>query len=96
MEKGADKRTLSAKIVENCGNFLIVEDYAPLFLEENLFLLEMFDYLKPINDDFHNNSSYCEKFRYMFFAEIFIVDKTRLRNDLIFFHVCPPPTHSDL
>ena len=38
MEKGADTRTLSAEIFENCGNFLIVEDYA----EENLFLVEMF------------------------------------------------------
>ena len=43
MEKGADARTLSAEIFENCGNFLIVEDYAPLFSEENLFLVEMFD-----------------------------------------------------
>ena len=34
MEKGADTRTLSAEIFENCGNFLIVEDYAPLFLVE--------------------------------------------------------------
>ena len=25
------------------GNFLIVEDYAPLFSEENLFVVEMFD-----------------------------------------------------
>ena len=43
MEKGADTRTLSAEIFENRGNFLIVEDYAPLFSEENLFLVEMFD-----------------------------------------------------
>ena len=43
MEKGADKRTLSAEIFENCGNFLIVEDYASLFSEENLFLVEMVD-----------------------------------------------------
>ena len=43
MEKGADTRTLSAEIFENCGNFLIVEDYAPLFSEENLFLVEMLD-----------------------------------------------------
>ena len=43
MEKGADMRTLSAEIFENCGNFLIVEDNAPLFSEENLFLVEMFD-----------------------------------------------------
>jgi len=43
MEKGADTRTLSAEIFENCGKFLIVEDYAPLFSEENLFLVEMFD-----------------------------------------------------
>ena len=43
MEKGADTRTLSVEIFENCGNFLIVEDYAPLFSEENLFLVEMFD-----------------------------------------------------
>ena len=43
MEKGADMRTLSAGIFENCGNFLIVEDYAPLLSEENLFLVEMFD-----------------------------------------------------
>ena len=31
------------EIFENCGNFLTVEDYAPLFSEENLFLVEMFD-----------------------------------------------------
>ena len=43
MEKGADTRTLSTEILENCGNFSIVEDYAPLFSEENLFLAEMFD-----------------------------------------------------
>ena len=43
MEKGADMRTLSAEICENCGNFSIVEAYAPLFSEENLFLVEMFD-----------------------------------------------------
>ena len=42
MEKGADTRTLSLEILENCGNFLIVEDYAPLFSEEDLFLVEMF------------------------------------------------------
>ena len=43
MEKGADTRTLSTEILENCRNFLMVEDYAPLFSEENLFLGEMFD-----------------------------------------------------
>ena len=43
IEKFADTWTLSAEIFENCGNFLIVEDYAPLFSEENLFLVEMFD-----------------------------------------------------
>ena len=43
MEKGADTRTLSAEIFENCGNFLIVEDYASLFSEENLLLVETFD-----------------------------------------------------
>ena len=43
MEKGAETRTLSAEIFEDCGIFLIVEDYAPLFSEENLFLVEMFD-----------------------------------------------------
>ena len=43
MEKGADTGTLSAEIFENCGIFLITEDYAPLFSEENLFLVEMFD-----------------------------------------------------
>ena len=43
MEKGTDTRTLSAEIFHNCGNFLIVEDYAPLFSEEDLFLVEMFD-----------------------------------------------------
>ena len=43
MEKGADTRTLSAEIFENCGNFLIVEDYAHLFSDETLFLVEMFD-----------------------------------------------------
>ena len=41
--KGADTRTLSAEIFENCGNFLIVEFYAPLFSEENLLLVEMSD-----------------------------------------------------
>ena len=34
---------MSAEIIENCGKFLIVEDYAPLFSEETLFLVEMFD-----------------------------------------------------
>ena len=43
MEKGADTRTFSAEIFENCGNFFIVEYHAPLFSEENLFLVEMFD-----------------------------------------------------
>ena len=43
MEKGADTGTLSAEIFENCGYILIVEDYAPLFSEENLFHVEMFD-----------------------------------------------------
>ena len=43
MEKGADTRTLSAEIFGICGNFLIVEDCAPLFSEEKLFLVEMFD-----------------------------------------------------
>ena len=42
-EKGADTQTLSAEIFENCGNFLVEEDYAPLFSEENFFLVEMFD-----------------------------------------------------
>ena len=31
MEKGADTWTMSAETFENCGNFLILEDYAPLF-----------------------------------------------------------------
>ena len=43
MEKGADTQTLSTEIFENCEKNFIVEEYAPLFLEENLFLLEMFD-----------------------------------------------------
>ena len=43
MGKGANTWTLSWEIFGNCGNFLIVEDYAPLFSEENLFLVEMFD-----------------------------------------------------
>ena len=43
MEKDTDTRTLSAEIFENCGNILIVEDYALLFSEENFFLVEMFD-----------------------------------------------------
>ena len=43
MEKGADTQTLSVEIFENCGNILILEDYAPLSSEENLFLVEMFD-----------------------------------------------------
>ena len=42
-QKGVDTWTLSAEIFVNCGNFLIMEDYAPLFSEENLFLVEMFD-----------------------------------------------------
>ena len=37
MEKVADTRTLPADI------FLIMENYAPLFSEENLFLVEMFE-----------------------------------------------------
>ena len=36
IEKGADTRTLSVETFE------IVEDYAPLFSEENLFLVKMF------------------------------------------------------
>ena len=43
MEKGADMRTFSAEIFKNCGNFLILEDYAPFLSEENLFLVERFD-----------------------------------------------------
>ena len=43
VEKGAYMRTLSVEIFENCGNVLIVEDYAPLFSEENLFLVEVVD-----------------------------------------------------
>ena len=43
MEKGAETLTLSAEIFENCGIFLILEDYAPFLSEENLFLAEMFD-----------------------------------------------------
>ena len=38
MEKGVDTRTLFAEIFENCENFLIVEDYVPLFSEENLII----------------------------------------------------------
>ena len=38
-----DTCTLSAEIFENCRKFLIVEDYAPLFSEDNLFFVEMFD-----------------------------------------------------
>ena len=34
MEKGADARTLSAEIFENCGNFWIVEEYLLLLLRE--------------------------------------------------------------
>ena len=71
---------------------MIVERYAPLFSKENLFLVEMFDEttfnIWPKNDDIHNNSSYCEKLRDTFFAEILIVDKTHPWKDLIFFHVC--------
>ena len=33
MEKGADTWTLSAAVFENCGNFLNLGDYAPLFSE---------------------------------------------------------------
>ena len=38
MEKGADTRTLSSEIFENCGTFLIAKDYAPLFSEESYLL----------------------------------------------------------
>ena len=34
MEKGADARTLSAEVFENCGNFWIVEEYLLLLLRE--------------------------------------------------------------
>ena len=43
MEKGADTRTLSVEIFENCGNLFSAENYAPLFSEENLFVVDMFD-----------------------------------------------------
>ena len=43
MEKGVDMQKLSAEIFGNCGNFLFVEDYAPLFSEESFFLVEMFN-----------------------------------------------------
>ena len=43
MEKGADTWTLSTEIFENCGFFFNVEDYAPLFSEENFILVEIFD-----------------------------------------------------
>ena len=42
VEKGAYMRKLSVEIFENCGNFLIVEAYAPSFPEKN-FIVEMFD-----------------------------------------------------
>ena len=38
MEKGADARTLSAEIFENCGNIWIVEDYSPIFSEKHYIL----------------------------------------------------------
>ena len=38
MEKGADARTLSAEIFENCGNFWIVEDYSPISSEKQYIL----------------------------------------------------------
>ena len=43
MEKGADARTLSAEIFENCGNFHIVEEYSPISSQETLHILEIFD-----------------------------------------------------
>ena len=43
MEKSADTRTLSAEILENCGNFLIVDDFVPLFSESIVLFLEIFD-----------------------------------------------------
>ena len=43
MEKGADTWTMSAETFENCGNFLILEDYEALFSEENLFHVLMLD-----------------------------------------------------
>ena len=36
MEKGADARTLSAEVFENCGNFWIVEEYLLLLLRETI------------------------------------------------------------
>ena len=39
-DRHGKRQTLSAEIFENYGNFLIVEDHAPLFSEENLFLVE--------------------------------------------------------
>ena len=40
MEKGADARTLSTKILENCGNFWIVEQHLLLLL--NIWFLLTF------------------------------------------------------
>ena len=36
MEKGADARTLSAEIFDNCGNFWILEDYLLLLWKETV------------------------------------------------------------
>ena len=36
MEKGADARTLSAEIYENCGNIWIVEEYLISFWNKTL------------------------------------------------------------
>ena len=44
MEKGADTRTLSAEIFENCGNFLIVEDCYLLLQEETLHIVKDVEY----------------------------------------------------
>ena len=63
MEKGADARTLSAEIFQNCGSFKIVEDHSPIFSEKNntycgiIWLnMEYLDQIDTRNDHFHNNS----------------------------------------
>ena len=73
MEKDTDTRTLSAEIFENCGDFLIVEDYAPLFSKENLFLVEMVDETFNIWHIY----SVCKKLMYPFGQQWFQESKKR-------------------
>ena len=88
MEKGADTRTLSAEIFENCGNFWIVEYQWLLFWNKTnelwknflkYWIFGIFVAYESINLDT------CESFEK--FAEISNMNKTCPRKDWNFFHV---------